>query len=66
MTCTEAERRVLEAVIGMYPDAATRAEIEQATDYKRSTRDAYIQRLKARALVTVTADGVRAADMLFR
>jgi hypothetical protein len=61
----EGERRVLEAVIGFYPDAATKAEIDEATDYKRSSRDTYIQRLRARELVITDRDGVRAADTLF-
>jgi hypothetical protein len=39
--------------------------IEQATEYKRSTRDAYIQRLRTRALVSSAPDGIRAADTLF-
>jgi len=61
----EGERRILEAIIGYYPDAATKAEIDEATGYKRSSRDTYIQRLRARALVVTDAEGVRAADTLF-
>ena len=61
----DGERRVLDAVIGYYPDTATRNEIELATGYKRSTRDAYIQRLKTRRLVVVGNDGVSASDLLF-
>lgn len=61
----EGERRVLEAVIGHYPDAALRSEIDEATGYKRSSRDTYIQRLRSRELVSTSQDGVRAADTLF-
>lgn len=61
----EGERRILSAVIGFYPDAATKAEIDDATGYKRSSRDTYIQRLRARALVITDQAGVRAAETLF-
>ena len=59
------EKAVLEAVLGSYPTPVDRDTISDVTTYKRSTRDAYIQRLKARQLVTVSGAGVAASDKLF-
>lgn len=61
----EGEKRVLEAVIAAWPGAASRDAIGEATGYKRSSRDSYIQRLRARRLVETDAEGVRASDRLF-
>lgn len=61
----EGERRVLELLISVYPDAKARDEIDEATGYKRSSRDAYLQRLTARQLVTGGRGEVRASDQLF-
>lgn len=62
----EGERRVLEVLISAYPDAVAREVIDETTDYKRSSRDAYLQRLSARQLVTSQGRGeVRASDQLF-
>lgn len=61
----EGERKILEALISRWPDAIDRAILEETTGYKRSTRDAYIQRLDARRLVQTDRGLVKAADMLF-
>ncbi len=61
----EGERRVLEAVIGYWPEPADRDAITEATGYKRSSRDTYLQRLGARELVTTDRGTVRAVDELF-
>lgn len=61
----EGERRVLESVCEAYPKAVSREAIGELTDYKRSTRDAYIQRLGTRKLVKCDRDGVIASELLF-
>lgn len=61
----EGERHVLAAVVSEYPGAASREAITNTTEYKRSTRDRYVQFLQARKLVTSDRDGVRASDALF-
>jgi hypothetical protein len=48
-----------------YPQPAQREEIADATAYKSSTRDAYLQRLAARCLVWSGRDGVVASAALF-
>lgn len=53
----EGERRVLEAVCEAHPKRAHRDAIGEATGYKRSTRDAYIQRLSTRLVIDVGRDG---------
>jgi hypothetical protein len=58
------EQAVLKAAIEAWPDEISRDEISEVTGYKRSSRDAYIQRLKARQVIEVGA-GVRAAPFLF-
>lgn len=62
----EGERRVLEVVVEAYPNGALRDFITAHTNYARSTRDTYIQRLRTRRLVSVDSEGiVRAAEELF-
>jgi hypothetical protein len=62
----EGERRVLEMLLAAYPGAVERAAIDAATGYKRSSRDAYLQRLGARQLVVPEGRGaVRASVELF-
>lgn len=62
----EGERKVLEQLIAYYPSPVARETLEEATGYKRATRDAYILRLRVRELVEVVGKGaVRASDNLF-
>lgn len=62
----EGERTILSAVIEFWPAPATRQLISDRTNYKRSSRDAYVSRLAARELVIVSRDGgVKASDLLF-
>lgn len=61
----EGERAILEAVAAVYPSTADRETIGEHTGYKRSTRNAYIQRLAARKLVVDQGGGIRAAEELF-
>jgi len=60
------ERRVFEMVITAWPNPVDREAISETTGYKRSSRDTYLQRLKARRLVVETGPRqVRAAEGLF-
>ncbi|MDZ7735874.1 MAG: hypothetical protein U5P41_07090 [Gammaproteobacteria bacterium] len=43
---------------GQYPAGATREQLSGLTGYKRSSRDAYVQRLKSKGLVEPVAGGV--------
>jgi CRP-like cAMP-binding protein len=60
------ERRVFEVVANLWPQNVDRDKISAATDFKRSTRDAYLQRLATRQLITADRGTVRASDALFR
>jgi hypothetical protein len=55
------ERRVLTA-IAQYPEGASRSQLTVLTGYKRSSRDAYISRLRAAGLVEVSGDSVVATQ----
>jgi hypothetical protein len=61
----EGERSILNDVIWHYPAIISRDAIGETAGYKRSTRDQYILRLRARELIEVSRDGVRAVDTLF-
>lgn len=62
----EGERRLLEPLLDAYPNAVGRDALDEATGYKRSTRDAYLQRLASRRLVETIGRGeVRAREELF-
>jgi hypothetical protein len=62
----EGERAVLQVVVHHHPQAVPRDEISEATGYKRSTRDRYLQRLALRKLVSnADRDGIVASKELF-
>ncbi len=61
----EGERRILEVLIDAYPDSIDRASLDTATGYKRSSRDAYLQRMKAKRLWEADGSLVRAGKELF-
>lgn len=63
----EGESRVLHCVIAAYPKSVEREVISDKTGFKRSTRDAYLSRLKARRLIDDYAPGlVSATEILFQ
>lgn len=55
----EGEAKILAALI-QYPAGLTRDQLIVIAGYKRSTRDAYIARLRDRGYVTIGGDGVEA------
>lgn len=60
------EKKVLEVLCSWYPQEMERDLITEQTTFKRSTRDAYLQRLNAKRLVISTgASRVKASDSLF-
>lgn len=61
----EGERRILEVLVKAYPDSVERDAVSEQSSYKRSTRDAYLQRLSARRLVAVRGTTVCASADLF-
>jgi hypothetical protein len=61
----EGERKILTVLIEAHPEPMDRTALDQA-GYQRSSRDAYLQRLRAKELVTEPARGqVKASDNLF-
>lgn len=61
----EGERRCFEIVLQGGGQVVDREAISEATGYKRSSRDTYLQRLGARRLIVVDRAGVRASATLF-
>jgi len=61
----EGERKVLAVLIQHYPRAVPRTTIDDATGYKRASRDAYLYRLRTRRLAVSSDDGACAASDLF-
>jgi hypothetical protein len=64
-TLPKGEADVLAVLLEHYPAQVGRDTIDEQTGVKRSTRDAYIARLRARELVTIEGRDVRAAETLF-
>lgn len=62
----QGERAILQVVVDRYPKVVHRDEITKATNYLRSSRDTYLQRLRARELIDVTSAGVKASGALFQ
>jgi uncharacterized protein len=61
------ERAILELLIERYPHAVTRDEISSITEYRKSSRDTYLQRMSAKQLIEEPQRGaVRASEALFR
>lgn len=62
----DGERKILEVLIGFYPDSVERSVLDERTNFKRSTRDAYIQRMISKMIVVAEGRGeVRASSELF-
>jgi hypothetical protein len=61
----EGERRVLEVLIAAFPEPVERSAIDRATEYQRRTRDAYLQRLRARELIELQGSAPLASHRLF-
>lgn len=60
------EKKVLEVLIEAAGEAVDRDKITEATNFQRSTRDAYLTRLAAKELVEITGPGqVKASPNLF-
>lgn len=62
----DGERNVLQLLVNAYPDAVEKTAIDEQTGYARSSRDAYISRMRAKQLVVDVGRGaVRASEALF-
>jgi hypothetical protein len=62
----EGERKILAILIERYPEPVPRADLDELTGYQRSSRDAYLQRMRAKQLFTEPSRGaVRASEDLF-
>ena len=62
----DGESKIMSSLFAHYPEFVTREYISESTGYKRSSRDAYLQRLSARQLVVFRGRGeVMAAKELF-
>jgi hypothetical protein len=62
----EGERACLEVLVDSWPSAVHRDSVSEGTGFKRSTRDAYLQRLARRRLVEDAGGGqVKASALLF-
>lgn len=53
------------SLLSAFPKSVPRADLDDATGYKRSSRDAYIARMKAKRLVVIDGSAVRASEDLF-
>lgn len=61
----EGERRILGIFIDNYPKFVARTTLDDLTGYARSSRDAYLQRMKAKRLWEGDGSSVRASEALF-
>jgi uncharacterized protein len=64
-TLPEGERVILDVLAKRWPEFVDRDALDDATGYKRSSRDTYLQRLGARRLVETQRGQVKASDALF-
>ncbi len=62
----DGEQRILQKLVEAYPEAIERTTLDEMTGYARSSRDAYLSRLRAKQLVIDVGRGAaRASDTLF-
>ncbi len=61
----EGERVLLGLLIEQHPKYCDRDWLSEHSEFKRSTRDAYLQRLNAKQLVVSDGRGVKASEQLF-
>jgi hypothetical protein len=61
----EGERKILQVLITAYPKSVARTDVDTKTGYQRSSRDAYLQRMKAKRLWEKDGAAVRASEVLF-
>jgi hypothetical protein len=61
----EGERVIFDYLVRAYPRVVPRDELSDQTEYKRSSRDAYLHRLKARRLIEIHGSGISASQRLF-
>lgn len=59
------ESELFDIIAKAYPKPVARPELQAATNKKRSTVDAYVQRLDRRELIAVDRDGIKLADQFF-
>ncbi len=59
------EKAILQSAVRAYPEWVDRDQVSEATGYKRSSRDAYIQRLTSRRVLSTERGAIRARDELF-
>lgn len=59
------ERELLRPLLEAYPNPVDRETLSSVTDYKRSTRDRYLQYLAVRKLIVTDRNGVTASAVLF-
>ena len=64
-TLPKGEREILAQLVGTYPDGIDREHLSEMTGYTRSSRNTYLQRLRARELVVDQGGTVRASETLF-
>lgn len=60
------EWKILEQLIAVFPEASSRDSLTELTGFMRSSRDAYLHRLRSKQLITEPGRGdVRASETLF-
>lgn len=64
-TLPEGEKRILRAVVNVYPNSLTKAELMERTSYKATSVDTYAQRLRVRKLIKSDRGVVVASETLF-
>jgi hypothetical protein len=59
------ELAMFDILVERHPDYVSRDDLSERTEYKRSSRDTYLARMRAKQLIVMGSDGVRASDTLF-
>lgn len=59
------EKKILQALIEVYPNRLSREMISENTGYQRSSRDIYLQKLNARKLIDIEGQEIQANAKLF-
>lgn len=64
-TLPTGEAKLLELLCNAHPNGMSRDELSEKSSYKRSSRDAYLQRLSVREVIIINGSTIKASDDLF-
>lgn len=61
----EGEKKIFKILIDFYPDSVNREALSDVTSYMPSSRNTYLQRMKAKEIISIESGLIKASENLF-